>query len=99
MKTATNVAIGLMLTLAVGFVACNSSEKAARVEGLAQLKRMDSAVQDMNVVVSVGATKDQYSQRLTDALLKFGEQEKDCKQVTAKFRAEDQQASAESACQ
>lgn len=63
------------------------------------LQRMQSAVQNMDVVVSVGATKDEYSTRLTDALLKFGDRAEGCKQTIAKFPEGEQQSTAAEACQ
>ncbi len=88
---------GIGLLLVIGFVGCTSSK--ARREGLAQLQEMYSAVQDLNIVVSAGVTKDEYSRRLTDALLKFGDRNQVCKQTVAKFPKEEQQSTASDVCQ
>jgi uncharacterized OsmC-like protein len=74
--------VGLLLVIGLG--GCTSSKKIARAEGLATLQHMRSAVQDMDIVVSAGATKDEYSKRLTDALLKFGDRDVGCKQAIYK---------------
>lgn len=60
---------------------------------------MRSAVQDMNIVVSAGVTKDEYSRRLTDALLKFGDRDGRCNQAVDKFSEGEQRLTAAGACQ
>jgi hypothetical protein len=99
MRRAMKIAAELVLFLLIGFVGCTSSKKIARNEGMAQLQQMRSAVQDMNIVVSAGVTKDEYSKRLTDALLKFGDSGETCKQAVPKFPAGEQQAAATEVCQ
>lgn len=66
---------------------------------MARLQQMRSAVQDMNIVVSAGVTKDEYSKRLTDALLKFGDRDGRCKQAVDKFPEGEQQSKAAEVCQ
>jgi hypothetical protein len=61
-------------------------------EALAELHKMSSAVQDMGLVISAGITKDEYSRRLGDALLKFGNPGDKCRPSIAKRRNPDQQA-------
>jgi hypothetical protein len=99
MRTAVKVAFEATLILAIGFVGCTSSKSIARKEGIAELQRMRSAVQDMNIVVSAGVTNVEYSRRLTDALLKFGGQDGGCKQAVQKFQDPEQQSFAAEACQ
>jgi hypothetical protein len=90
------VAFQLTLLLVLGLMGCTSSK---RTEAMTELQQMQSAVQDMNIVVSAGATKDEYSKRLTDALLKFGDRSQGCKQTAAKFPKEEQQSTASDVCQ
>jgi major membrane immunogen (membrane-anchored lipoprotein) len=78
---------------------CSSSDKKATAEGVAALRKMASAVQDVEILISAGITKDEYSKRLADALLKFGNPEESCKQTVAKFPRADQAALATQACQ
>jgi hypothetical protein len=99
MRRAIKITVRLALFLVIGFVGCTSSKKIAKIEGMAQLQQMRSAVQDMNIVVSAGVTKDEYSRRLTDALLKFGDARETCKQAIAKFPTGEQQSAATEACQ
>jgi hypothetical protein len=93
------ITVRLVLFLVIGFVGCTSSKKIAKNEGMAQLQQMRSAVQDMNIVVSAGVTKDEYSRRLTDALLKFGDRDGHCKQAVDKFLEGEQQSAATEVCQ
>jgi hypothetical protein len=99
MSRAIGIRGKLGLLLVIGFVGCTSSKTMARNEGVAQLQQMRSAVQDMNIVVSVGVTKDEYSKRLTDALLKFGDAAETCRQAIAKFPEGEQQSTAAGLCQ
>jgi hypothetical protein len=93
------ITVGLGLFLVIGSVGCTSSKKIARNEGMAQLQQMRSAVQDMNIVVSAGVTKDEYSKRLTDALLKFGDPDESCKYAVTKYPKGEQQSTATEVCQ
>lgn len=99
MRSVVNVFFKLALFLMLGLVGCSSSKNAVRVEGMGELQRMSSAVQDMHIVVSAGVTKDEYSKRLTDALLKFGDRDGGCNQAIAKFPDGDQQSTAAEVCQ
>ena len=96
MKNTTRAFTLVLLGIAVGCCGCS---RKPNPEALAVLQQMSSAVQDMGIVVSAGVTKEQYSQRLTDALLKFGNSDDRCKQVIAKFAKPDQQAQATEICQ
>ena len=84
--------------LMFSLIGCSSSDKKATAEGVAALQKMSLALQDMEIVVSGGVTLDEYSQRLTDAHLKFGSPES-LEQVVAKFPKPDQRALATQACQ
>jgi hypothetical protein len=87
----------LVIALVTG---CSSSaDKNANTEAVTALQRMSSAVQDVEIVVSAGVTKEEYSKRLADALLKFGNPEDSCKLAVAKFSNLDQKALAAQACQ
>ncbi len=99
MRRAVSIVFEATLVLVIGFVGCTSSKKIARTEGMEELQRMRSAVQDVNIVVSAGVTRDEYSKRLTDALLKFGDREGGCKQAIAKFPEGEQQSTAGQVCQ
>lgn len=98
MKKVMSAVTSVVLILGMAFVCCSCSRK-PNPEGLAELQKMSSAVQDMGIVVSAGVTKDQYSERLTDALLKFGNSDDRCNQAIAKFAKPDQQARAGEICQ
>lgn len=89
--------VGLIALAAVSaWPACS---RRANPEALAELQKMSSAVQDMNVVVSVGAAEAEYSRRLTDALIKFGNLDETCKRVVPKFATPNQQTAAAEICQ
>ena len=98
MKNVMSAVTCAVLILGIAFVCCSCSRK-PNPEALAVLQQMSSAAQDMGIVVSAGATKEQYSERLTDALLKFGNSDYRCKQAIAKFAKPDQQAQAAEICQ
>lgn len=86
----------VVVVLALALVsACSKKEDP---EGLVGLHKKYSAVQDMRVVVSGGVNLFQYSQRLTDSLLKFKNSEDTCKQSAAKFSAPGKQALAAEVC-
>jgi hypothetical protein len=99
MNNVGRIAFQLTLFLVFGLMSCTSSKKMARAKAVTELQQMQSAVQDMNIVVSAGVTKDEYSKRLTDALLKFGDRGGGCKQIVAKFPEEEQQSAASDVCQ
>ena len=86
----------VVVVLAVALVsACSKKEDP---EGLVGLHKKYSAVQDMRVVVSGGVNLFQYSQRLTDSLLKFKNSEDNCEQSAAKFSAPGKRALAAEVC-
>lgn len=88
------------LLLAVVLTAC-SGAKTEKVspQGLEELQKLLSATQDLSIVVSAGATKAQYEQRVTDALLKFGKPEDVCPHAAANFIRPEQKILAAQACQ
>src|SRR5260370_9707766 len=79
--------IGL-LALTFSLIACGTEK---RNEGLAELQRVQSAVHEMSVVVTVGANQPEFSRRLTDVLLKVGDIQQSEQQCTAKFRKNERQ--------
>jgi len=99
MRGAGKITFVLTFFLATGLLGCTSSKKAARAEGMAELQRISSAVQDMNIIVSAGVTKDEYSKRLTDVLLKIGDQGGGCQRAIAKLPQGQQQSTAAEVCQ
>jgi hypothetical protein len=74
----------------VGLVIAGCGGSQQRKEGLAELQRLQSAVHKLNIVVSAGVTKQEYSQRLADALLEAGDLDQSAKQTIAKFPKSDQ---------
>ena len=86
----------VMLMLIATVSVCTSSKK--KEEGVVALRNSYAPVQDMGIVVSGGINLFQYSQRLTDALLKFKNSEDSCKQAAAKFEDKSQQALAAEVC-
>lgn len=87
------------LLVLVTISAWSACLRRANPEALAELQKMSSAVQAMNVVVSVGASEEEYSRRLTDALIKFGNLDETCKRVVPKFATLDQQSTSAEICQ
>ena len=86
-----------MLMLIATVSACTSSKR--KEEEVAALRNSYAPVQDMEIVVSGGVNLYQYSERLTDALLKFKNSEDGCKQAAAKFEDQNQKALAAGVCQ
>jgi hypothetical protein len=98
-REAVKITFLLTFFLVTGLVGCTSSKKAARAEGMVELQRISVAVQDMNIIVSAGVTKEEYSKRLTDVLLKIGGQDGGCQQAIAKLPQGQQQSTAAEVCQ
>jgi len=63
-----------------------------RKDGLAEIQKVQSAVHEMSVVVSVGASEAEFTRRLTDVLLKIGDLQESSKFAANKFPKADQQA-------
>ena len=83
----------LVVVAIVTFLSGCGSQK--RKEGMAELQRLQSAVQDMNIVVSAGVTESEFSQRLGDALLKFGDVDQSYSQSISKFPKDEQATASE----
>lgn len=66
-------------------------------EAVAALRKSYSPLQDMGYIVSTGVTADEYSDRVTDKMLRFNHSEDGLKQAVAKIRRPDQKAVAEQA--
>jgi hypothetical protein len=98
-KRIAKTGLGLALVLTGWCVGCSSSKRAAKSRATEELQRKYSAVADMNIVVAAGVTKLEYSGRLTDALLKFGNDDGDCTSVVAQLPAKEEQATAADVCQ
>jgi hypothetical protein len=99
MKRVAKTGLGLVLVLTSWCVGCSSSKRAAKSQAIAELQRKYSAVADMNIVVSAGVTKLEYSGRLTDALLKFGSDDGICSSAVAQLPAKEEQETAAEVCQ
>ncbi len=78
----------MIVWLVLFLISCSDSQR--RKEGVAELQRVQSVIHKMDIVVSVGVTKQEYSQRLADALIKVGDLERSAKQTTPKFPTGDQ---------
>ena len=61
MKKVMSAVTSVVLILGMAFVCCSCSRK-PNPEGLAELQKMSSVVQDSGIVVSAGVTMDQYSE-------------------------------------
>lgn len=88
---------GLILLLAAVIAGCTPAQK--KVDLIAPLRASYAPVHDMEIVVSGGITLDQYSPRVTDALLKFKNSEDGCKQVAVSLSGPSQKAQAVGVCQ
>ena len=99
MKKRLRVTSCLLLLLLIALYGCTSAEKKAKADEIAELQRMSSSASDMGIVVSAGTTKLEYSRRLTDALLKFGDRNSDCRQTMTHFHATEEEPVALEACQ
>jgi hypothetical protein len=101
MKSTLRSVFDSILLAAVVTTACTSPKKKSEEVSAAvsALRNSYSPVQDMEIVVSGGINLFQYSQRLTDALLKFKNSEDNCKQAATKFADQSQQALAAEVCQ
>jgi hypothetical protein len=62
-----------------------------RKEGFAAIQRVQAAVHEMSVVVTVGVNQAEFTHRLTDALLKVGDIQEDEKIAVSKFPERDRQ--------
>jgi hypothetical protein len=95
MQTRFKILLSSLLIWGFVFIACTSAKR--KMEAVRVLRVSYSSIQDMEVVISAGATLEQYSQRLTDALLKF--KDSNCVQAAAGLSNSDQQALVTNACQ
>jgi hypothetical protein len=79
------------LALAFCLIACGSQKRRDGPADLAELQRVQSAVHEMSIVVTVGANQAEFSRRLTDVLLKIGDIQQSEQQVSAKFPSNERQ--------
>ena len=81
--------LGAVLTLAVVLLCgCGASKK--REAGIQSLQKMQASVHGLGILVSAGVTKQEYSQRLEDVLLKVGDINETEKQTIADFPPKEQ---------
>lgn len=73
--------------LAFLLLGCSGSQK--RKEGVAELERIQASIHGLHILVAAGLTKQEYSQRLGDVLLKVGDLESSSKMTVPKFREKD----------
>lgn len=74
-------------------IGCGGSER--RKEGLDQLKKLQAATHGLHILVSAGITKQEYSQRLEDALLAVGDLDQATKEIVPKFPKKEQETVSE----
>jgi hypothetical protein len=98
MRNRIGISANIALVFAIAFVCCSCSSK-PNPEALGKLEQMSSAVQDMGIVVSAGVTQSQYSERLTNALLKFGNSDDRCQQAIAELSTQARRTQAREICQ
>jgi hypothetical protein len=67
---------------------CTGSQK--RKEGIDELKRIQVSIHDLHILVAAGLTKQEYSQRFEDVLLKVGDLDSSVNSTLPKFRKNDQ---------
>jgi hypothetical protein len=85
----TIAAVILMASVA----GCGSAK---RRDGVAELQRVLTSVHDLNIVVSTGTSRIEFSRRLTDALLKIGDLQQSENRVLSDFPKADQATVSES---
>src|SRR5258708_4795343 len=74
--------------IAILVAGCGRSQK--RREGIDELKRIQVAIHGLHILVAAGLTKQEYSQRFEDVLLKVGDVDSSAKVTLPKFRQNDQ---------
>lgn len=67
---------------------CDGSQK--RKEGIDELKRIQASIHNLHILVAAGLTKQEYSQRFEDVLLKVGDLDSSAGVTLPKFRKKDQ---------
>lgn len=67
---------------------CGRSQK--QKEGIDELKRIQVSIHGLHILVAAGLTKQEYSQRFEDILLKLGDLDSSAKVTLPKFRENDQ---------
>ena len=79
------VLVSVVFTLAL--VGCGSTH---RTEGIEELKKIETAIEVLRILFSAGVTKQEYSQRLEDALIKAGDLDQSAKITMLKFPKSEQ---------
>jgi hypothetical protein len=64
-------------------VSCGSSQQSK--QGMDELTKIQTTVHGLHLLVSAGVTKQEYSQRFEDALLKLGDLDQSAKETIPKF--------------
>ncbi len=93
-STSRNI-VGIIL---FAFVIAGCAPTQKNVELVAPLRASYAPVHDMEIVVSGGVTLDEYSPRVTDALLKFKNAEDGCNRIAANLSGSNQKAQAAEVC-
>jgi hypothetical protein len=78
------VLLGAVILLA----GCGPSE---RKQGVQELEKRQAEVLGLHILVSAGVTKQEYSQRLEDVLLKLGDQDQSAKDTIPMFPRDEQE--------
>lgn len=84
---------GAVLALFVAFSlsACGASQsQQRRKEGVAELRKIQTAVHGISILVSAGISQQEYSRRLGDVLLEIGDLDQSIKQTLPKIPQEEQ---------
>jgi hypothetical protein len=82
------VLFGALLLAVFLLPGCGGAQK--RKEGIAELERIQTSIQGLQILITAGVTKSEYSQRLGDVLLKVGDLDSSMKVTIPKFRKKDQ---------
>jgi hypothetical protein len=81
---------GALLLVVFLLPGCGGGQK--RKEGIAELERIQTSIHGLQILITAGVTKSEYSQRLGDVLLKVGDLDSSMKATLPKFKKKDQAA-------
>jgi len=84
--------VSAALTCMVTLSGCGSRK---HNEGIAELRRVESAIREMRIVVSAGTNQQEFSRRLTDSLIKIGDLQQSLIRTTGMFPEKDKPTVAE----
>ena len=74
---------GVFLVVILMLAGCSSSRQ--RKEGIQELEKLQADVHGLHILVSAGVTKQEYSQRFEDVLLKLGDLNQNATETVPKF--------------